>query len=166
MISAAKIARNTHAHASHALTRHDRVFFATLHITRTSATQRLTPHARRLIACPVALRAWCLTPAPVTGTPTRSPGISALRPWITARVRASGSTQLLRLVFNSALARGNPAHLCRFALFPRYCMYSVIVQVFSCPGIEAPASPFRPRARGVGRDDPDPLFEKQRPHSH
>ena len=63
-------------------------------------------------------------------------------------------------------ARGNSVHLPRFALFLRYCVYSVIVQVFSCRGIEAPASPFCPRARGVGRDDLDLIFEKQRPHCY
>ena len=55
-------------------------------------------------------------------------------------------------------ARGNSVHLPRFALFLRYCVYSVIVQVFSCRGSEAPASPFCPRARGVGRDDLDLIF--------
>ncbi|WP_419637125.1 hypothetical protein [Thiolapillus sp.] len=92
MISAAKIAHNPRAHASHALTRHDCALPATLRITRTSAT--LAP--ARLIACPgrPALRAWSparlVTCAPGhlrawsparldAGTLTRSPSISALR---------------------------------------------------------------------------------------
>ncbi len=87
-------------------------------------------------------------------------------PWFTASLRAFGSTQLLRLVFNSTLARSNPAHLCRFARFPRYCVPSVIVQILSGRDTQAPASPFCPAARGVGRDDLDPFSEKQRPHYH
>ncbi len=111
--------------------------------------------------------AWCLG----AGILTRSPGHSITQhlstaPWFTARVRAFGSTQLLRAGFNSTLARGNPAHLCRFARFPRYCVPSTIVQVSSGHDTQAPASPFCPAARGVGRDDLDPFSEKQRPHSH
>lgn len=63
-------------------------------------------------------------------------------------------------------AHGNSVHLPPFALFLHYCVYSVIVQVSRWRSAQAPASPFCPRARGVGRDDLDLIFEKQRPHCH
>ncbi len=124
---------------------------------------------------PGCWHAWCLG----AGTPARlgawvlafSPGHSITQhlspaPWFTASLRAFGSTQLLRTGFNSTLAHGNPAHLCRFAMFLHYCVPSVIVQILSGRDTQAPASPFCPAAAGVGRDDLDPFSEKQRPHSH
>ena len=163
MISAAKIAHNQHAHASHALTRHACGFPARLRSTRTSATLR--PHAHPVTWSPARL-VTC-APAPVTQSPSH-PVTRYLSPspWITASLRAFGSTQLLPVVFSSTYARSNSVHLPPFALFLRYCVYSVIVQVLSGRATQAPASPFCPRARGVGRDDLDPLFEKQRPHCH
>ncbi|WP_419621638.1 hypothetical protein, partial [Thiolapillus sp.] len=110
---------------------------------------------------------WCLHACLVPGAwvLASSPGHSITQhlspaPWFTASLRAFGSTQLLRLVFNSTLARGNPAHLCRFATFLRYCVPSAIVQILSGRDTQAPASPFCPAARGVGRDDLDPFSEK------
>ena len=113
MISAAKIAHNRHARASHALTRHACGFLATPRITRISATPRSPRSPARLIASPrsparliasprsparlgagtphalhLTPHALHLTPCtghPGTGTPTRSPGISALRPGLPRR---------------------------------------------------------------------------------
>ncbi len=109
--------------------------------------------------------AWCLG----AGILTRSPGHSitqhlSLAPWFAASLRAFDSTITLPVMFNRTLARGNPAHLRRFAMFLRYCVPSAIVQVSSGHDTQAPASPFCPVARGVGRDDLDPFSEKQRPH--
>ncbi|WP_419607591.1 hypothetical protein [Thiolapillus sp.] len=98
---------------------------------------------------PVALRPHALRPHALHRSPSHwhtHPVTQHLSPapGITASLRAFSSTITLPVVFNSTLARGNPAHLPRFATFPRYCVLSVIVQVFRCLDIEAPASPFCP----------------------
>ena len=86
---------------------------------------------------PGASRPGCWHTHPVTRHLSTAPGI-------TASLRAFGSTQLLRVVFSSTYARSNSAHTHVLTRFPRYCVYSVIVQVLSGRATQAPASPLLP----------------------